>query len=66
MGGAGPRKSTSSVLAGLLLLHIVAITLFVNGFLLARIHLDNRTKNYPSVCDAPYKKLVWIVIDALR
>jgi len=59
-------KSLSRVLASLLLIHVVAIALFVNGFLLTRIHLDNKSEKDKSICDAPYKKLVWIVIDALR
>lgn len=48
--------------------HAVAIYAFVRGFLLTRIHLP--LEEYSSVdgdiCPNPYKKLVWIVVDALR
>ncbi len=50
----------------LLILHCVAIAIFVHGFLLTRIHLPNRSTQHAPVCAKPYDKLIWIVIDALR
>ena len=66
MGGTRPAARTSGVLAAVFILHVVALAVFVNGFLLTRVHLENRSQKLGSVCDAPYTKLVWIVIDALR
>ena len=60
-------------MALLLILHCISLLLFVNGFLLSRIHLKERsavssTPVSPSAvpCERPYSKLVWIIIDALR
>lgn len=46
----------------------VAVLLFVHGFLLTRIHLKDTSvmEDQDCACDKPYKKLVWLVIDALR
>lgn len=47
---------------------LVAIYAFVRGFLLTRIHLPKTEyKSFDgNFCDSPYRKLVWIVVDALR
>ena len=53
-------------------LHIVALGVFATGFLLTRIELPNRsgaTDNLPGqACtfEPPVRKVVWIIIDALR
>ncbi|KAL4543821.1 hypothetical protein Ndes2437B_g01633 [Nannochloris sp. 'desiccata'] len=47
--------------------HFISLLFFINGYLLNRIHLPERSKPYKyQTCARPYKKLVWIVIDALR
>lgn len=61
--GAG---RTRRVLVLNLIGHVLAIALFVHGYLLTRIHLPYRSDPSSPVCARPYKKLVWIVIDALR
>lgn len=50
----------------ILLLHIASISIFVHGYLLTRVHMQQRSTPSPPVCARPYRKLVWIVIDALR
>lgn len=56
------------VLIAILVAHGVAIYAFVRGFLLTRIHLPKTeyTGFDGDLCSSPYKKLVWIVVDALR
>lgn len=56
-GRAGPL-----VLA---LLHALALAVFVHGFLLMRVHLDDRSTAAPAL-PAPRTKLVWLMIDSLR
>lgn len=56
------------VLVAFLVAHGIAIYAFVRGFLLTRIHLPKTEyKGFGGdLCSSPYKKLVWIVVDALR
>eukprot|EP00890_Picochlorum_soloecismus_P003583 jgi/Picsp_1/4225/NSC_01734-R1_mgc80777 protein len=58
--------STKTFLFVILLAHGIGILLFVHGFLLTRIHLKDRSDLNGSICALPYKKFVWVVIDALR
>lgn len=58
--------STKTFLFVILLAHGIGILLFVHGFLLTRIHLKNSSVRNGSLCASPYKKFVWVVIDALR
>lgn len=46
--------------------HLIAVITFINGFLLRRAHLPEHNTNTSLPCAKPYKKLVWVVIDALR
>lgn len=67
MGGHVNAAMTRWKLLALLVLHLAALGLFVNGYLLTRIHLQEKsTQSTEALCSQPYKKLVWIVIDALR
>lgn len=51
----------------LLLLHLAALGLFVRGFLLTRVHLPQRTAaSAGDAAAAPYDRVVWLMIDALR
>lgn len=60
---AGKRRA---LFLGILVLHIVAVTVFVHGYLLTRVHLKHRNAIHDAGCDRPYRKLVWVVVDALR
>ncbi|PRW57424.1 GPI ethanolamine phosphate transferase 3 [Chlorella sorokiniana] len=54
----------------LLLLHLAALGLFTRGFLLTRVHLAQRsaaaTNGGTTAASAPYDRVVWLMIDALR
>ncbi len=53
----------------LTLLHALSIGIFIRGFLLTRIHLNERSSisQLPTqACPAPFTKLVFLMIDALR
>ena len=51
----------------ILITHLISLLFFINGYLLNRIHLPERSEPCEyQTCARPYKKLVWIVIDALR
>ena len=58
--------STKTFLFVILLAHGIGILLFVHGFLLTRIHLKDRSDRNGPLCALPYKKFIWVVIDALR
>ena len=66
MAGTRPGPTGPGKFILFSVIHLIAITLFINGYLLTRIHLPDRSEPSSSVCDRPYKKLVWIIIDALR
>ena len=62
------RRGTVGLLLSFLLAEVLALVFFARGFLLTRIHLKD-TQKYSSEhqrYQAPYKKLVWIIVDALR
>lgn len=46
--------------------HLIALLLFCNGFLLTRISLDDVTQAHPSPIRPRFQKAVILVIDALR
>lgn len=52
--------------------HVLSLILFIHGFFLLRIRLDDVNIKRPGIdrnctsCKAPYNKLVWLVVDALR
>lgn len=48
------------------ILHLLALALFSNGFLLTRITLDDRTPRSKTTSSATFEKVVILVIDALR
>lgn len=53
----------------LLLLHLAALGLFTRGFLLTRVHLPQRSAAHADgspAAAAPYDRVVWLMIDALR
>jgi hypothetical protein len=54
----------------ILFLHLVSLGLFIHGFLLTRVHLPQRASEPPPTANltggAPYDRVVWIMIDALR
>ena len=67
MGARARTEMTGWKLLSLFALHVAALALFINGYLLTRIHLQEKsTQSTEALCSQPYKKLVWIVIDALR
>lgn len=53
-----------------LALHLAALGLFVHGFLLTRVHLPQRSAHAAGGAapnaTAPYDRVVWLMIDALR
>ena len=58
-------------LALLTLLHLASLALFINGFLLTRVHLPERSTERPgaaanATAPPPYDRVVWLMIDALR
>ena len=51
------------------ILHLIALGVFATGFLLTRIELPSRSLPADSLAcnpEPPVRKLVWIIIDALR
>jgi predicted AlkP superfamily pyrophosphatase or phosphodiesterase len=46
-------------------LHVLALSAFINGFLLTRVHLPQRAVS-PTPAAVPYDRIVWLMIDALR
>lgn len=54
--------------AAFALLHLVALACFVRGFLLTRVHLTERAAatSPDAAAKAPYDRVVWLMIDALR
>lgn len=51
------------------ILQVIALGVFATGFLLTRIELPNRSLPADSLAcipEPPVRKLVWIIIDALR
>jgi predicted AlkP superfamily pyrophosphatase or phosphodiesterase len=49
-------------------LHLLSLGLFIHGFLLTRVHLPERAAAPPAAnaSAAPYDRVVWLMIDALR
>lgn len=65
---ASSRIGIVGLLLSFLLVEVLALVFFARGFLLTRIHLKE-TQKYSSEHQrykTPYKKLVWIIVDALR
>ena len=48
-------------------LHLASLGLFIHGFLLTRVHLDQRSAAPKGGGPpAPYDRVVWLLVDALR
>ncbi|KAL6780615.1 PIGO1 [Auxenochlorella protothecoides x Auxenochlorella symbiontica] len=61
------HRRTFRCLLGYTALHLVGIALFINGFLLTRVHLPDRSPPSPAGnSSAPFDRAVILVIDALR